>query len=420
MRLAFFSPLPPAPTGIADYSATLLPHLAQLADVTAFVSDPAGVAPRPVPVLRDTIFDADPEAFDLCLYQMGNNTRYHNQIYDRALARPGLTVLHDLTIYAFQDDRTLESGRRGAYFREMGYAYGLAGVAVGLHIVRDPAHRDDQRFPLLERLGDASLGMLVHSRYARDYVRRHCPRGLVRHVNQPIPVPTRDWRQVEARGAAAKTRLGYPSDVVLAASFGYAAPTKRIHHVLPVLAALAGRLPRLRYVIVGSVIDNYPIREQVHALGLDEVVRFTDFVDATTYDDYLAAADIGINLRFPTTGETSAALLRLLAAGTPTLVSDVDAFAELPDAACAKITPAAQEAELLATWITRLAEDTSLRAEMGRHAVDYIADACAPSRVAGQYMALAREILENAAAIITHDSVALNRSTPPHTRRGEQ
>ncbi|MFO7538913.1 MAG: hypothetical protein R6X32_12780, partial [Chloroflexota bacterium] len=39
LRLAYFSPLPPARSGIADYSAELLPHLARLADVTIFGAD---------------------------------------------------------------------------------------------------------------------------------------------------------------------------------------------------------------------------------------------------------------------------------------------------------------------------------------------------------------------------------------------
>ena len=36
LHLAYFSPLPPARTGIADYSQELLPHLAQSAQLTLF------------------------------------------------------------------------------------------------------------------------------------------------------------------------------------------------------------------------------------------------------------------------------------------------------------------------------------------------------------------------------------------------
>ena len=41
MKIAFFSPLPPAKSGIADYSAALLDELNALAEVTAFASKPA-------------------------------------------------------------------------------------------------------------------------------------------------------------------------------------------------------------------------------------------------------------------------------------------------------------------------------------------------------------------------------------------
>ena len=40
LRLAFFSPLPPARTGIADYSRQLLPHLRTQTEITLFSAEP--------------------------------------------------------------------------------------------------------------------------------------------------------------------------------------------------------------------------------------------------------------------------------------------------------------------------------------------------------------------------------------------
>ena len=44
LRLAYFSPLPPARSGIADYSAALLPALARQADLTVYAPDPEAVS----------------------------------------------------------------------------------------------------------------------------------------------------------------------------------------------------------------------------------------------------------------------------------------------------------------------------------------------------------------------------------------
>ena len=72
MRIAFFSPMPPSKSGIADYSATLLKSLQQLAEVQVFSEAPA---------------QSDPESFDIALYQIGNNG-YHSFAYEQAWRLP--------------------------------------------------------------------------------------------------------------------------------------------------------------------------------------------------------------------------------------------------------------------------------------------------------------------------------------------
>ena len=73
MRIAYFSPLPPARSGIADYSAALLTELTRHAEVTTFTERPASF---------------DPAAYDVCLYQVGNNP-FHFAPYEMALEYPG-------------------------------------------------------------------------------------------------------------------------------------------------------------------------------------------------------------------------------------------------------------------------------------------------------------------------------------------
>ena len=46
MKLAVWSPLPPSPSGIADYVAETLPVLREHAAVEVVVEDPAAVAPK--------------------------------------------------------------------------------------------------------------------------------------------------------------------------------------------------------------------------------------------------------------------------------------------------------------------------------------------------------------------------------------
>ena len=99
MRVAFFSPLPPTKSGIADYSAALLPSLEQLANVTVFSDSAAGF---------------DPSKFDLCLYQIGNNP-YHTIAYETALKHPGVVVMHESNLHHLMTDLTIRRGDWDAY-----------------------------------------------------------------------------------------------------------------------------------------------------------------------------------------------------------------------------------------------------------------------------------------------------------------
>jgi glycosyltransferase involved in cell wall biosynthesis len=82
-------------------------------------------------------------------------------------------------------------------------------------------------------------------------------------------------------------------------------------------------------------------------------------------------ADVCINLRHATSGETSAMVQRVLACGRPVVVSDVGWFAELPDSCALKIPVGDAEPDALVAAITRLAEEPRWRVELGRAALRY-------------------------------------------------
>ena len=96
MTAGFFSPLPPARTGVADYSASLLAELRRLGSV-----------------------EVAPDRCDVALYHLGNNG-LHAPIYRRALTDPGVIVLHDPVLHHFFLGQLSEP----AYIAEFVYNYG--------------------------------------------------------------------------------------------------------------------------------------------------------------------------------------------------------------------------------------------------------------------------------------------------------
>ena len=113
MRLAFFSPMPPSKSGIADYSAALLEPLARHVRIGLF--DQESVA-------------FDPAQFDLALYQLGNNP-YHEFVYEMALRHPGVVVMHEANLHHLVAGLTIRRDDWEAYLREAEYDGGEAALA---------------------------------------------------------------------------------------------------------------------------------------------------------------------------------------------------------------------------------------------------------------------------------------------------
>src|SRR6476620_6813446 len=107
LKLAYFSPLTPQRSGIADYSEALLPHLAENAEIDLFVD---GFSPTNTEITSSfDVFDyKDSPAvldgllkYDAVIYHMGNDHRYHSGIYKVSREHPGIVVLHDFALQHF-------------------------------------------------------------------------------------------------------------------------------------------------------------------------------------------------------------------------------------------------------------------------------------------------------------------------------
>jgi hypothetical protein len=113
-------------------------------------------------------------------------------------------------------------------------------------------------------------------------------------------------------------------------AFGTVTPEKRIPLAIRALAALAPSLPDLHLLLVGEPVHYYDARAEADALGVGARVTTTGFVDEREVAAYLAASDACLCLRWPSSRETSAAWLRAVAAGRPTIVTDLVHTVDVP------------------------------------------------------------------------------------------
>ena len=385
LRIAYFSPLPPERSGIADYSRELLPHLARYVQVTLYAAKPDAVdetlrAHFPVRGLDD--FPQAYQHFDLALYHMGNSV-YHESFFPLMIRFPGVVVLHDYSIHHFIFNRTIGRGDFAGYAREMGYALGKEGVTMAQAI------RQGQMLPpvvdvaLNDRVLDASLGLFVHSTYVADRVRRQ-------GYERPLQVVQ---ALIERRpGASRREELPLTKDNVLFGSFGLITEHKQIELALRAFQRLRATVPGAHYLLVGEALPDVELESIIERLELTEVVHHIGYApDLDSFVDWLNTADVVINLRYPTVGETSATALRAMAAGRALIVFDHGWYSEIPDEAAIKVTAMDEDALLRA--MIQLAQSPELRRQMGEAGESYTGSVCLPAKIAETYASGLHSIL---------------------------
>ena len=224
MRIAYFSPLNPKKTGIADYSEELLPYLAKYADIDLFVD---GYIPTN-PDITNSFAVHDYLSFegmwwqrkyDIAIYHMGNDP-CHEYIYRTLQQYPGITVLHDFIIHHFMVSITVGKGNEDEYLREMAYAHGDRGVDEARRAIRSRCAFPVWDYPLNRRVLDSSAGIVVHNQFCYDGVRTINETVPLAKINQQMKASTNVFRDRESLGLD-------PSSFVVA-SFGLVTPQKRI------------------------------------------------------------------------------------------------------------------------------------------------------------------------------------------------
>ena len=398
MKIAYWSPLSPMGTGVADYSEELLPYLAEGADIHLFVD---GYTPseskitETLPWHHASDFEEVErrEHFDLNLYQLGNSS-YHRYALNAALRFPGVVVLHDLVLQHLFLGLSVERANVELYVAEMKRAYGERGAALGRQIAQ--ALGSDllvSKFPLCERVVERSYGVLVLTRFMQRWLRLRfggIPVGKFigkapHHYAPPPPLPTDD-------PAEARKILGLPQNGFLVSSFGLVTRAKRIEQAVEGFRLFARDRSDARLLIVGEVQKGFPIEnhagedlgKKIHVTGRQPMDRFYL---------YMLASDVVLNLRFPSTGELSGTLIRTLGMGKPVLVSNTGPFVEFPEYTVARIDLGPPEVQEIAATLELLAKRPELRQGMGRFAREHVEEIYGLRAEASAYLAFLEEVL---------------------------
>lgn len=377
LRLGWCSPFPPDRSGIADYSTELISAIdsAQLAEVTLFCNDRDEFdVPALTHLKRYAINDLDKHRFefDLPIYQMGNHV-LHRHIYAQALRHPGILVLHEYILWDLAQAIIVDPAGDRNRFRELIYETRTSEISRLPDRFFPNLYNLPNDFSYNRRLVDSSLGIVTHSRYVKDKIYENhssVPRHKILHQHgQPKIMPF------------------IPTDPVRPIVFGCAGqitPAKRIDCVLDAFKQLLDRGENVKLLLIGKAVPEVPLTDWIADRQLSEHVTYTGYIATTTaFVNQLAQADVIINLRQPTVGETSAAVIRSMAIGRPVIVYDHGWYAELPDC-CIKIEPGSTLA--LATAMQQLVSNPNQIKQLGLLCQAEIEAHHRPEQVAGEFI----------------------------------
>jgi len=357
VTVGFYSPMPPARTGVADYAAALVAELRRHGHVKMA-----------------------PVECEVALYHLGNNP-LHAEIYRRALERPGVVTLHDAVLHHFLLGQLDQAG----YIQEFVYNYGEwnRGLARELWRGRAASASDSRYFqrPLLRRVAERARAVVVHNPAAAHAVKEHAPDARVVEIPHLFQAPAQPGEEEVTRY---RRRLGIEPETFLFGVFGFLRESKRLPAVLEAFADLHRENPRTALLVAGEFVSTDLERAVEPLLRAPGVVRL-GYLEEHEFWLAAAAVDACINLRYPAAGETSGITIRLMGIGKPVMVTDAVECARFPEDACLRIAPGAAERESLREHMILLTSISEVAHAIGQRAAGHIAAHHRVERVGNQY-----------------------------------
>jgi glycosyltransferase involved in cell wall biosynthesis len=357
--VAVVTPLPPATSGVADFSYRMLAELREFCDVHAFAdgrrhvsSDlgppraPGGIDVLPVRFLVDQ--ERARGGYDCVVYCVGNS-EFHAGALAQLRRRSGVVLAHEVRL---TDLYALSADEPGAV--PGGFAACLHAMYDGLPADAGMSGRltpdESERFGVLMAAELVALAdrFVVMSRFAADRValdidEEHAERVAV------LPFAGRDV--VERPTPAAEREP-------VIASFGIVNDIKLNSLPIAALPAVRARCPDAALVFVGPCADSDRTRltDLAASLGVSEHVTITGAVTDAEYASWLDRAVVAVQLRRSANGECSGTVADCMASGVVPIVSGIGAGRDLPADGVVSVGPSVSAGALASVVIDLLGD----------------------------------------------------------------
>ncbi len=407
MKIALFSPLNPIKTGISDYNEEILFELHKHLDIDLFIQrgyEPVNEAVRAEFKIHTYVPETfDPSGYDELLYHMGNNYEAHGYIYKALKEHPGVVVLHDYVLQGFYAERYDATGDFEMYCRLQKKYYGERGESIANNIARPETlpiweSAAAVNYPLNEEILESAKAIIVHSNFIKEKIQKGFQRPIVKinhhgHINKTFDRNT------------VRNQMGIKKDGILISSIGYINKNKRFDIILRALGELNN--PAITYVIAGkdrgNLLKNYLLEK-----NLNIIVK--GHLDLGDLEALISVSDVCINLRYPTMGESSGALLRMMGYGKPVLVTNYGSYADFPDYSVLKIDPDIDEKEYIKRFVSTLIQEEDFCRSIGEEAARFVREECSIKKCALEYVSFLKNQANQPPLEISQEAIENDKS----------
>ncbi|MAT49909.1 MAG: glycosyl transferase family 1 [Porticoccaceae bacterium] len=383
-RLAYISPLPPVRSGISDYSAELLPELSEFYDIELIIdqdTEPDDDLAKAYPVRSTDWFQTHARDFDRIVYQFGNSL-FHAHMFDLLEEHPGIVVLHDFFLSHVVANIDAANYGKGVLneclYRSHGYRALQLRATEGIQkaIWNYPCN-----FDVLEQ----AVGVISHSDYNLSLTTRFY--GPQDYSDWQV-IPLLRQPAIEPDRLAARRHLGLPDEAFVVCTFGHLTTNKLNDRLLNAWlnSEMADRQDcYLIFVGESPLQGSGPVLEaRIRDLNLGERIYITGWLPGNDFRRYLSAADVGVQLRSNSRGETSAAALDCMNYGLATIVNANGSMSAMPRDAVVMLDDEFADRELTAA-LESLQRQPEMRHALAQKARNWVHRYHTPEQCARRY-----------------------------------
>ncbi|MGK7944698.1 MAG: glycosyltransferase family 4 protein [Microcystaceae cyanobacterium] len=335
MKLNWFSPLPPAQSGIADYAFALLPHLAQEAELVLWTNQTKWNKElenygKVIPYQDQNLPWSMVHEADLNIYNIGNNPLFHKEIWEISRRCSGLVIIHDTKLLHFftelyrhyyQDQQGYLNQIRTFYdLKAMQFANAIWDGHIDIDFMVDD-------YPLTPLALKNAIAGIVHNQQAYQDLK-----GQTSQLLAYLPL---SYKSVSQLPKLQPKKTTFPCKLII---FGFLGKNRRLEPFLRAFASFKGK-DEFELTICGKLEQEDQVIALIRGLNLQDQVTIKGFLSEEALEEALQKADLAINLRYPTVGEASISQLRIWSHGLPSLVTRTGWYSQLPENTVAFVEP---------------------------------------------------------------------------------